>query len=295
MEQSGDFTEAELAVVRRAFAKQVMAAARVADPRVEAAFAAIRREDFLGPGPWPMIQWPDRYIATPSADPTYLYIDSIVGILPERHINNGQPSLHAALIARAAPQRDAHVVHIGAGAGYYSAILAHAVGPLGRVTAIELDPGLAERARANLSPFLNVRVVEGDGATVPFEEADIVYVNAGATRPADAWLDRLAEGGRLILPLTSNKGFMHNDPPVAIERRGAVFLIERGGTDFLATWISPVAIFPCEGMRDAESEAALAASFAKGGWERVKRLRRTADLPEDECWLRAPGWSLTYR
>jgi protein-L-isoaspartate(D-aspartate) O-methyltransferase len=27
-----------------------------------------------------------------------------------------------------------------------------------------------------------------------FESADVIYVNAGATRPADAWLDRLKEG-----------------------------------------------------------------------------------------------------
>jgi protein-L-isoaspartate(D-aspartate) O-methyltransferase len=27
-----------------------------------------------------------------------------------------------------------------------------------------------------------------------FEPADVIYVNAGATRPADAWLDRLKEG-----------------------------------------------------------------------------------------------------
>jgi len=32
----------------------------------------------------------------------------------------------------------------------------------------------------------------------------------GATRPADAWLDRLKEGGRLILPLTTD-GFPNRD------------------------------------------------------------------------------------
>ena len=40
-----------------------------------------------------------------------------------------------------------------------------------------------------------------------------------ATRPAEAWLGQLSEGGRLILPLTTNKGFVDNDPPVPIERR----------------------------------------------------------------------------
>jgi protein-L-isoaspartate(D-aspartate) O-methyltransferase len=55
-------TEAELAIVRSAYAKQIimpgrsliMAPYNAAHPRVEAAFAAVRREAFLGPGPWPI-------------------------------------------------------------------------------------------------------------------------------------------------------------------------------------------------------------------------------------------------
>ena len=41
----------ELDIVRRAYAKHVMAAAGVADERVETAFATVPREQFLGPGP----------------------------------------------------------------------------------------------------------------------------------------------------------------------------------------------------------------------------------------------------
>jgi hypothetical protein len=52
-------------------------------------------------------------------------------------------------------------------------------------------------------------------------------VNAGATRPADIWLDRLNDGGRLILPLTSDKSFGENPENIPIQRRGAVFCIER--------------------------------------------------------------------
>ena len=79
------------------------------------------------------------------------------------------------------------------------------VGEGGRVTAIEFDGGLAERLAANFAGQPNVRALQGDGAQIEFDPADVIYVNAGATRPADIWLDRLNDGGRLILPLTSEK------------------------------------------------------------------------------------------
>ncbi len=291
--------QTELDIVRRAFAKQVMAVAGADHAGVEAGFAAVRREAFLGPGPWQVLRWGRGYVPTPSGDPVYLLTDDVVAILPEKHINNGQPSLHAGLMASAAPRLGEHVVHIGAGVGYYTAILAHAVGASGRVTAIEFDPGLAERARANLAALPQVRVRQGDGSVALFDPADVIYVNAGATWPADRWLDGLNEGGRLILPLTTDQGFIAGSSvspaQLGFDRRGAVFRIERRQGDYLAKWLSPVAIFPCEGMRDPASEAALAAGFAKGGWRDVTRLCRGGDRPPEDCWVSAPGWSLTYR
>jgi len=289
------FLQEELAIVRRAYAKRMLAALGATDPRVEAAFAAVRREAYLGPGPWPIwYLFRGSYVPTPSDDPVYLYQDALVGIIPERGLNNGEPSLHAMLIGAAAPRPGEHVVHIGAGVGYYTAILAHMVGESGRVTAIEFDGGLAERLAANFAGQPNLRALKGDGAQIEFDPADVIYVNAGATRPADIWLDRLNDGGRLILPLTSDKGFGGNPENIPIQRRGAVFGIKRRGNEFLAKWISAVAIFPCEGARDAASEGALAAAFEKGGWEGVTRLYRRGDVPDEQCWLKGPDWCLAY-
>lgn len=283
----------ELEIVRRAYAKQVLAAGQITDARVEAAFASVKREDFLGPGPWPIVRISGpvgrRYVPTPSADPVYLYTDDAVGIAPERNLNNGVPSFHAVLMAAAEPKEGEHVVHVGAGVGYYTAILAELVGIAGHVTAIEFDPALSARAAANFALAAQVRVVVGDGTRIAFDPADVIYVNAGATRPADCWLDGLREGGRLVLPLTAD-GFPPADRP-----RGAVFRIQRRGEEFLARRVSRVVIFPCEGARDEVSRQALAAAFDKGGVDRVTRLYRRDDLPEADCWLRAPGWCLAYR
>ena len=102
------FNEAELAVLRHAYARQVTFLSNVRNAALERAYADVPREAYLGPGPWPILRWsgyPPRpgYTPTPDADPAWLYADILVGILPERHLNNGQPSAHAMWIAAAAP------------------------------------------------------------------------------------------------------------------------------------------------------------------------------------------------
>lgn len=284
----------ELAAVRRAYARRLMASAGIANPGIEAAFAAVERERYLGPGPWPIL-CPAGYFSTPDGDPARVYSDVLIGIIPERGLNNGMPSYHVPLLAGAAIRAGDHVVHIGAGVGYYTAIMARLAGPTGRVTAIEFDADLARRAAMNFSLAGNVQVLEGDGFSMPFDPAAVIYVNAGVTHPADIWLDRLTDGGRLILPLTT-ENIWSPGADAWLSHYGAVFRIERQGDQYLAAWISTVALYPCEGEggRDDASEATLGAAFQKGGWRRVTRLYRTGDLPDERCWLRAARWALAY-
>lgn len=89
---------------RRFYARLVAAKAGVAEPRIVDAFASVPREQFIGPGPW-QIAVSGGYMPTETDDPIVLYQDVVVGLLPERRINNGELSLHAkhlcALIAAA--------------------------------------------------------------------------------------------------------------------------------------------------------------------------------------------------
>jgi protein-L-isoaspartate(D-aspartate) O-methyltransferase len=294
--------DSELEIVRRAFAKQIVHAAQATAPRLEQALADLRREDFLPPGPWQLMRLPDHYQATPNDDPIYLYQDTPVAILHEKGLNNGQPSFLTFLISIAGLQDGEHAVHIGTGTGYYTAVISHLAGRNGRVTGIELEPELASRARNNLARFSNVAMIHGDGAKTPLDPADVIYVNAGASRPADTWLDALKPGGRMVLPLTVN--FATEQGRSVTD--GAIFLITRHPNDpdhFAARCMSGTRIYPCAGMRDEASEKALVAAFEKDGFRngaknsglsKITRLYRTDNIAEAGCWMRAPGWCLAY-
>ena len=95
----------------------------------------------------------------------------LVAIDPVRFLNNGQLSFLAFLIDALDLQEGEHVVHIGCGTGYYTAILAEIVGSTGRVTAIEIDAELATRARNNLAGLQHVEVVHADGREYHTEPA----------------------------------------------------------------------------------------------------------------------------
>ena len=286
--------EQDLDILRRAYARRVHFTSTADDPRLEAALADVRREDFMGPGPWDMpvmgAGQAANYRRTPDADPMWLYHDALVGLIPEKELNNGMPSFLTFLISLGRVAAGEHAVHIGAGVGYYTAIIAQLVGERGKITAIEYEPELAARARANLAGYPQVTAFLGDGGTMALDPADVILVNAGASHPADVWLDALKDGGRLIVPLAVG----YNTPAGLRGTRGGIFVIERHGERFDAVWKSATAIYPCIGMSDAESAASLAEGFKRGGLEKVRRLHRTADVPAEICWASGQGWALTY-
>ena len=200
--------------LRRTYAEKIRDLAGTHSAALTRAFAAVPRERFLGPRPWRLLHPGPKlgYQEAPDARLEHIYDDVLVAIDPARHLNNGQPSAHAKWIEAAGPQPGQSVLHIGCGTGYYTAILAELVGPAGRVVAVEIDSGLAERARACLAPWPQVRVETGDGSR-PQGPHDVIYVNAGATHARREWLAALLPGGRLLLPLTA-----HLLPPLATHK-----------------------------------------------------------------------------
>lgn len=189
------FTADELAVIRRAYAHQVVATAATTNPRIEAAFATVPREKFLGAPPWQIANLGGGYRPLPSSDLVLAYQDVLLALQPDKGVNNGSPSLHARLLAELDIQIGDRIAHIGAGTGYCSAILSELVGASGHVYAVEMDPDLAAHAQAALADRANVSVINADGSQWPQEEVDAIYVNFAVARPAEPWIERLRPGG----------------------------------------------------------------------------------------------------
>jgi protein-L-isoaspartate(D-aspartate) O-methyltransferase len=283
-----------LTIVRRAYARQMLAHAGVRNDRLERAFAMIRREDFLGTDPWRLVQHPP---VPPLAvnDPVYVYQDAVFTLAPERGVNNGSPSLHAKMLNDLAVEPAQHVAHIGAGAGYYTAMLAELTGASGRVTAIEFDETLAERARVNLAAWRHVTVISGDGDSALSESVDRVYVNFGVAAPAVSWIDNLKPDGKLLFAL----GVPHPNVRTKFPRhsaRGATFLIERTTNGFAARWLYPAYFVCAEGSLagDANAELALYQAFERGGFERVRSLCWNERSDPMRCWYCTPRWGLSF-
>jgi protein-L-isoaspartate(D-aspartate) O-methyltransferase len=220
--------------IRRFHAKLMAAASRSSDPRLERIFELVPREAFLPPGPW-HIMLNHQYIETPSADPVFLYQDVLVALDAAKGINNGEPFLHAAWIGAAAPKGGDVICHIGAGTGYYTALLSMLTLPNGRVEAFEIDEGLAIRAGRNLIPFDNVTVTAGDATKLPIPTANVIYVNAGLVAPPLAWLHALAPQGRMIFPWR---------PSAQV---GLAMLLTRTRQGFAARPLMPSWFVPCVG------------------------------------------------
>jgi protein-L-isoaspartate(D-aspartate) O-methyltransferase len=187
------------AEARQFYARLMAANAGSADPRLEAVFAAVPREAFLGPGPWTVVANGGK-VETPSADPVHIYQNVLVSLDADKGINNGEPFLHAMWIGKVAPKPGEAVTHVGAGTGYYTALLAQLVLPGGAVTAFELESSLADRARENLEAYGNVTVIHDDAVIGSLPPSDIIYVNAGVAAPPAEWLKALKRGGRMIFP-----------------------------------------------------------------------------------------------
>jgi protein-L-isoaspartate(D-aspartate) O-methyltransferase len=165
----------------------------VLDPAVVDVLYADHREDFV----------PAPYRALAFAD-TDIPLGSGASMLP--------PKLEAHALQALAVKPHERVLEVGTGSGHMAALLAACAK---EVWSVEIDPALAEQARANLSRrgVANVHVEVGDGliglaARAPF---DVIMVSGAVREIPVALIEQLANGGRLL-------AFVGEAPVIAMRR-----------------------------------------------------------------------------
>jgi protein-L-isoaspartate(D-aspartate) O-methyltransferase len=280
----------DLQSYRRMFADEIEAIANIATPSLVDALAAIPRERFLDSGPWivrgegDLLSGPRR---TPDDNPRRVYHNYSIAIDPARQLFNGAPSLMARSIDRLGLTAGDRVLHVGLGLGYYTALVAHTVGPSGRVVGIEIDEALASRARANLAEMPWVDVRAGDARDAFGEAFDAILVNAGVTHAQESWLVALADGGRLLFPLTATS------PQMGPVGKGIQILLTKNHAGVLdAAVVNFIAIYSGIGLRDDELNARIGEALQRSPFPRLTRLRRDVHDSQTGCWLHTPSWCL---
>jgi protein-L-isoaspartate(D-aspartate) O-methyltransferase len=240
------------------------------------AFATVERHRFLGSGPWIVSEDGTR---TGSDDPALVYQDVGIGLAPG--VPTGLPSLHASLLAAARIRPGALVMHVGAGTGYFTAILAELVGSAGRVYAYEIDESLAARARVNVEPWPWVTVETRSGVCSPRQPVDLVYVNAGVQQLPRAWIDALSPGGRALFPLVPGNS------------EGAVFAIQHESRGYSARLVSRARFVPCIGAQDETARGRLIEAFHGASCDAVRSLHFAPEQPDGTVWFAGNDWWLS--
>ncbi|MFL9593088.1 protein-L-isoaspartate(D-aspartate) O-methyltransferase [Aeromonas schubertii] len=184
----------------------------ITDYRVLAAIADIPREYFV-----------DEAMAHQAWDNTALPIGHGQTI--------SQPYMVARMTELVVANDPAHVLEIGTGSGYQTAVLARLVEHVYTVERIKSLQYQARRRLRNLD-LHNISTRHGNGwdgwaSKGPF---DSILVTAAASEVPRVLLEQLADGGRMVIPVG--------------EQQQALMLIERNGSQLTQRALEPVRFVP---------------------------------------------------
>jgi protein-L-isoaspartate(D-aspartate) O-methyltransferase len=175
-----DFAAARTRMVERQLRRR-----GIEDERVLAAMGEVPREVFL-----------------PEGLRERAYEDSALPIAAEQTIS--QPWIVAAICQALELEGSELVLEVGTGSGYSAAVLARLAA---HVVSIERHKPLSRQAADALEALgvRNVEIVVGDGSLGVPERApfDAIAVHATAPAPPPALIGQLADGGRLVVPVSA--------------------------------------------------------------------------------------------
>lgn len=202
------------ALLRRQLVERLRADGHVSSPRVERAMAAVPRELFVPAGADPAEAYADRVLVLAS-DPSGAPLSTI-----------SQPAIVALMLEQLDVRAGHHILEIGTGSGYNTALLAELTGPEGHVTSIDVDAALVAGAAGRLA-----ELAPGDGTPLDLRHGDgwlgvpdaapydRIQSTVGVDDLPPTWPAQLADGGLLVAPLWLRPGL---ELSVALRRAGPV-------------------------------------------------------------------------
>lgn len=162
----------------------------VSDAAVLELLSSVKREDFV-PLAQKSLAFVDMAIALPGGQ----------SMLP--------PRVQARLLQDAAVQPTDKVLEVGTGSGYMAALLAHQAQ---RVISLEINPEIADLARANLQRAgihnVEVRQVDGSKGTPADAPFDVIVLGGSVAEVPQSLLNLLKVGGRLVA-IVGDEPIMH--------------------------------------------------------------------------------------
>jgi protein-L-isoaspartate(D-aspartate) O-methyltransferase len=174
-----------------------------------------------------------RHLFVPSGVRHRAYEDSALPIGNGQTIS--QPSIHARYLELLRLTGRERVLEIGTGSGYQTALLAKLAS---QVFSIERIAPLLDRAREVLQQMgvNNVSFMLGDGTLgwSSFAPFDAILVGAAAPEVPTAYVDQLAEGGKLLIPLGGRDEQM-------------LYLFTKQGGELVREYVAPVRFVPLVG------------------------------------------------
>ena len=178
----------DYAAARYRMVENQVRANRVIDERVINVVSELPREKFV-----------------PSSKADIAYIDEAIEIEDGRYIM--QPMIMARLLQSAEPLESDVALVVGCADGYTSAVLAKIVST---VVAVESNTKLIKKANDVLASMEidNVAVVEGSLTEGYPKQApyDVIVFNGSVSEVPDEISEQLAEGGRLVAVVNSDRG-----------------------------------------------------------------------------------------
>ena len=168
---------------------------------------------------------PDEIVHVESPIPTAEQLEAIYSnrglmIRENPHSAASTPALIFGMLDDLKLTQGCKVLEIGTGSGWNAGLIAFSVGDESLVYSIDLQADLVEKARKHLSSagFNRVNLRAGDGGLGwAGETFDRIIVTVGSPDIPPAWIESLAEGGILVMPLKTRGA---GDPILRLHKQG---------------------------------------------------------------------------